>query len=60
MNSVTNSDNIQLLVYTVACLVGLGETTYATMDFEAADGRFKYPSIFFNIIINNITNIYFK
>ena len=60
MNSVTNSDNISVLVYTKACLGGLGETTHASMDSEAADGRIKYPSILFNIIINIITNICVK
>ena len=60
MNGVTSSDNISVFVYTMACVGGLGETTRATMDSEAADGMFKYPSILFNIIINIITNICFK
>ena len=60
MNSLTNSDNISVLVYTMACLAGLGDTTHAYMDSEAADGKFKYRTILFNIIINIITNICFK
>ena len=58
MNGVTSSDNISVLVYTMACLAGLG--LHATMDSEAADGKFKYTSILFNIILNIITNICFK
>ena len=60
MNSVTNSDNISVLVNTMTCLGGLGETTHATMNSEAAHGMFKYPSILFNIIVNIITTICFK
>ena len=55
MNGVTSSDNISVLVYTAACLDGLG--LHATMESEAADGRLKYPSTLFNII-DIITNIY--
>ena len=58
MNGVTCSDNISVLVNTMACLRGLG--LHATMDSDAADGRFKYPQILFSIIINIITNICFK
>ena len=54
MNGATSSDNISVLIYTMACLDGLG--LHATMDSEAVDGRFKYLSILFNIIINIVTN----
>ena len=60
MNGETSADNISVLVYTITCLAGIRETTYYTMDSEAADGRFKYPSILFNIIINIITKLCFK
>ena len=39
------------------CLGGLVETTHATMDSDVPDGRFKYPSILFSIIINIISNM---
>ena len=58
MNGVKSSDNISVLVYTMNGLDGLG--LHATIDFEAAAGRFKYPSILCYIIINSITNICFK
>ena len=41
MNGVTGSDLISVLVYTMACLGGLG--LHATMDSETAHGKFKYP-----------------
>ena len=41
MNDVTSSDNISVLVKTMACLGGLGR--HATMNSDAVDGRFKYP-----------------
>ena len=38
-----NSDNISVLANNMASLVGLGETSHAIMDSDAADDRFKYP-----------------
>ena len=40
MNGVTSSENISVLVNTMACLGGLG--LHAIMDSDAADGMFKY------------------
>ena len=34
LNGVTSSDNISVLVNTMACLGYLGETTHATIDFK--------------------------
>ena len=41
MNGVTSSDNISVLINTMACMGCLG--LYATIDSDAVDGRFKDP-----------------
>ena len=40
MDGATSSDNISVLLNTMACLGGLG--LHANMDSDEADGRFKY------------------
>ena len=41
MDGVTSSVNISVFIYTMVCLDGL--SLHASMNFHAADGKFRYP-----------------
>ena len=56
MDGATSYDIISVLVNSMARVGGLGP--HATLDYDAADGRFKYYWILIRIIIEIITNIH--